>query len=144
MSATAVTAAGGPTSSGWWSFTTATTTCSSARTARPGCSASPSATWIVRPTPPSGGREQAERTARYAAQREAERAEALAAGFRADLDGINAYVLARACVRFASDPQMTASRRAGLPERDRAAFDRYLADARRDRAHARGEGGHER
>lgn len=93
-------------------------------------------------------REQAERTARHAAQREAERTEALAAGFRADLDGINAYVLARACVRFASDPQTIASRRAGLPERDRAAFDRYLAatpaHGQRDRAHARGEGGHER
>jgi hypothetical protein len=93
-------------------------------------------------------REQAERTARYAARRETERAEALAAGFRADLDGINAYVLARACVRFASDPQTIASRRAGLPERDRAAFDRYLAatpaHGQRDRAHARGEGGHER
>jgi len=93
-------------------------------------------------------REQAERTARHAAQREAERAEALAAGFGADLDGINAYVLARACVRFASDPPMIASRRAGLPERDRAAFDRYLAadsaHGQRDRAHARGEGGRER
>jgi hypothetical protein len=93
-------------------------------------------------------RVQAERTARHAAQRKAERAEALAAGFGADLDGINAYVLARACVRFASDPQTIASRRAGLPERDRAAFDRYLAATsalgQRDRAHARGEGGHER
>jgi hypothetical protein len=93
-------------------------------------------------------REQAERTARHAAQREAERAEALAAGFGADLDGINAYVLARACVRFASDPQTIASRRAGLPERDRAAFDRYLAAThalgQHDRAHARGEGGRER
>jgi hypothetical protein len=93
-------------------------------------------------------RDQAERTAWHAAQREAERVEALAAGFRADLDGINAYVLARACVRFASDPQTIASRRAGLPERDRAAFDRYLAATpalgHHDRAHPRGEGGRER
>jgi hypothetical protein len=93
-------------------------------------------------------RVQAERTARHAAQREAERAEALAAGFGADLDGINAYVMARACVRFVSDPQTIASRRAGLPERDRAAFDRYLAATpahrQHDRAHPRGEGAHER
>ena len=93
-------------------------------------------------------RAQAERTARHATQREAECAEAVAAGFGADLDGINAYVLARACVRFAIDPQTIASRRAGLPERYRAAFDRYLAatpaHGQRDRAHARGEGGHER
>jgi hypothetical protein len=93
-------------------------------------------------------REQAERMARDAARREAERVEALAAGFGADLDGVNAYVLARACVRFASDPQTIASRRAGLPERDRAAFDRYLAATpvlgQHDRAHARGEVGRER
>jgi hypothetical protein len=93
-------------------------------------------------------REQAERTARHAAQREAERLEALAAGFRADLEGIYAYVLARACVRFASDPQTIASRRVGLPERDRAAFDRYLeatpAHGQRDRTYARGEGRRER
>jgi hypothetical protein len=93
-------------------------------------------------------REQTERTARHAAQRETERIEALAAGFRADLDGINAYVMARAYVRFASDRQTIASRRTGLPERDRAAFDRYLAatpaHGQRDRTHARGEGGYER
>jgi hypothetical protein len=93
-------------------------------------------------------REQAERAAREAAEREAERAEAVAAGFRDDLDGINAYVLAQACLRFASDPRTIASLRAGLPERDCAAFDRYLAATsalgQRERAQARGEGGRER
>jgi hypothetical protein len=46
-------------------------------------------------------------------------------------------------MRFASGPPMIASRRSGLPERDRAAFDRYLAanlaHGQRDRAHARGK-----
>ena len=70
---------------------------------------------------------------------------AVAAGFGADLDAVNALFTARACARFHTDPATTASFRAGLAERHHAAFDRYLAAGREPQQRTHGqEAGHER
>ncbi len=90
-------------------------------------------------------RERADRAARDAAQRQADRAAAVAAGFGDDLDAVNAFFTARACARFHTDPATTASFRAGLAERHHAAFDRYLAAGREPQQRTHGqEAGHER